>query len=1154
MRSAAGRRRCRRRSDRSRAGSLTSKAPRAEKRLSRGTKILGAVKSSVQSALPLRNHRGTILVRWECWSSRITLSWRRRSRRPAARGDGRRPRERRCERPRATPESMNTTWSCSTETCRGSTATRSARSSGERRSRPGADADRVGRESRTASAASASGPTTTCRSRSRSPSWSLASGRSRAVRSRRSPRSSSHDDLELDTARRVARRGGPARAERQGARRARAAARRPGRRGLGRRAARARLGRGRRPVQQRRQGDGQPPAPQARRPTADRDGPRWRLPDLSAADASPHFGPRRSVTLRLRLTLLYGACFLVAGAALLGITYALVARDESTTSDLRGAWRHAQPVSAAGPPFPAVAGAWACAVRSRGPWSSRSRRCRRPAQGFRARSCASSHDAGPEQLNARHAARELCSQSAALDTPSLAAERPGSRWRSWRCCRSASGWLLAGRALRPLRTMNTARTGDHRGEPARAARSRVSPRRARRAGRHLRRAAGAARAAFDVAAAVRRQRVARAPHAADARADAGRGRARRSRTRRSESLRRVCERVLAATEQQERLIDALLTLARSQAGVEAIRSIRSGRRRRGPDRRAGVRARRDQVETDLDPAADRRRRRPGRASGREPDRQRDRAQRGRAAVDPRRRPERRRSPRPRVANSGAGDPSRIRSPSLFEPFRRLDGDRTGGRRAALDSACRSSVRSQRHTAPASKRRPLPDGGLELELASSGAPGGGRPRRDRSHLNSRRRRCHPPASPRRSGSRSSTMTQGLHDGDRRRFAALNWEREVFTYAPGTGPARGAAAPRPRAWTRRWLASTTSSGSRSLLPGLALLVVAGRCRSPIAFAACAEGPTTGSRSRATRRSSSPGSRRYSGAGGSGITSVDDEPVIAGDLTIRPDRFDAYAGDEAADCRARSSSCFDISRPPTGGCLSARDLPARLGLHDGARRPLRRRVRPQAPQEARADLAEWRYLHTHFGVGYRFAAERSGDAPTGDGASTSREGTPASRRAYHRSHRGTLSDLCRSTSGLHVDSNKDPSEHPDHRRDRDVWLTLLPHGGTVASVIWQLISLSFLALIAFISARLYQEHRVTIYSLGPKRRAIAYSALGLATLTLTASDRLLVGGAGPWPGCSCSASRPTRCTPSTGSVASTDCAERGARAGQPGAAVIS
>ena len=37
----------------------------------------------------------------------------------------------------------------------------------------------------------------------------------------------------------------------------------------------------------------------------------------------------------------------------------------------------------------------------------------------------------------------------------------------------------------------------------------------------------------------------------------------------AESLRRVCERVVASTEQQERLLDALLTLARSEVGAAA---------------------------------------------------------------------------------------------------------------------------------------------------------------------------------------------------------------------------------------------------------------------------------------------------------------------------------------------------------------------------------------------------------------------------------------------------------------------------------------------------------------------------------------------------------------------------------------------------------
>ena len=57
---------------------------------------------------------------------------------------------------------------------------------------------------------------------------------------------------------------------------------------------------------------------------------------------------------------------------------------------------------------------------------------------------------------------------------------------------------------------------------------------------------------------------------------------------------------------------------------------------------------------------------------------------------------------------------------------------------------------------------------------------------------------------------------------------------------------------------------------------------------------------------------------------------------------------------------------------GAPARGDLPGGLGLRDGPRRPLRRRVHPQGAPEARAGLAGWSYIHTHFGVGYRFDPE--------------------------------------------------------------------------------------------------------------------------------------------------------------------------------------
>jgi hypothetical protein len=73
------------------------------------------------------------------------------------------------------------------------------------------------------------------------------------------------------------------------------------------------------------------------------------------------------------------------------------------------------------------------------------------------------------------------------------------------------------------------------------------------------------------------------------------------------------------------------------------------------------------------------------------------------------------------------------------------------------------------------------------------------------------------------------------------------------------------------------------------------------------------------------------------------------------------------------------------------------------------------------------------------------------------------------------------------------------------------VIPGGGTAARVALQVVSLAFLAAIAWIAARMYREHRMTLYSLGDRRRAILYVAIGVATLTFTASPRLLVGGPG-------------------------------------------
>lgn len=63
----------------------------------------------------------------------------------------------------------------------------------------------------------------------------------------------------------------------------------------------------------------------------------------------------------------------------------------------------------------------------------------------------------------------------------------------------------------------------------------------------------------------------------------------------------------------------------------------------------------------------------------------------------------------------------------------------------------------------------------------------------------------------------------------------------------------------------------------------------------------------------------------------------------------------------------------------------------------------------------------------------------------------------------------------------------------------------GDFALSFLVTLISLAFLAALAWIASRLYQEHRVEIYALGTRRRATVYVAFGVGALALTAIDRL-------------------------------------------------
>jgi hypothetical protein len=79
----------------------------------------------------------------------------------------------------------------------------------------------------------------------------------------------------------------------------------------------------------------------------------------------------------------------------------------------------------------------------------------------------------------------------------------------------------------------------------------------------------------------------------------------------------------------------------------------------------------------------------------------------------------------------------------------------------------------------------------------------------------------------------------------------------------------------------------------------------------------------------------------------------------------------------------------------------------------------------------------------------------------------------------------------------------------------VVVIPGGGTGANVLIQAVSLAFLASIAWVARLMYREHRFSLYALGDDRRLILYAAVGVGTLTLTATTRMwsTIGGRVVW-----------------------------------------
>jgi DNA-binding response OmpR family regulator len=100
------------------------------------------------------------------------------------------------------------------------------------------------------------------------------------------------------------------------------------------------------------------------------------------------------------------------------------------------------------------------------------------------------------------------------------------------------------------------------------------------------------------------------------------------------------------------------------------------------------------------------------------------------------------------------------------------------------------------------------------------------------------------------------------------------------------------------------------------------------------------------------------------------VEAGPVVAGELEIRADQFQAFVGGQSLDLTRREFELLQLLSDSRGTVLQREEIYQRVwgyAMAHGDRsvdvfvRKLRQKLENASPQ--------WRYIHTHFGIGYRF-----------------------------------------------------------------------------------------------------------------------------------------------------------------------------------------
>ena len=112
------------------------------------------------------------------------------------------------------------------------------------------------------------------------------------------------------------------------------------------------------------------------------------------------------------------------------------------------------------------------------------------------------------------------------------------------------------------------------------------------------------------------------------------------------------------------------------------------------------------------------------------------------------------------------------------------------------------------------------------------------------------------------------------------------------------------------------------------------------------------------------------------------ADAAPTITGELEIRPDQFQAFVGGRSIELTRREFELIRLLADAQGQVLEREEIYQRVWGYAMARgdrsvdvfvRKLRQKLERASPQ--------WRYIHTHFGIGYRFAPEPGEGAESAD-----------------------------------------------------------------------------------------------------------------------------------------------------------------------------